>query len=286
MDYREYFPEFTFLEKLGEGASGTVYKVMDTDDNVMAMKVPFKFFESSSSFTNNISDTTAEMYMLRHFPDIPSFPKFIDAFERDLPVGSSINKKTVTIILMEYIPGTVVANIKSFSITQARNLILRLINLVMELQRKGILHMDLHQGNIMLSDDGNLRIIDLGSLCLLYGDIHTCEDFGDPRNSRLINKYSDTHQVITTIIEILRRVKPKSLNVKKLRKYLFSELDVLSDSTAKAQDEAFDRYLTKRPDVASDYSSEQEKDITIDALPTTESILKDVRSMVGKLLVR
>ena len=214
VSYSEHFPEYTLLEELGSGSYGIVYKVMDANNNVMAMKIP-----NGKSLR---SDIEREIYFLNLLSDIPSFPRLIGTFERSVPTRYGSMYEGV-VILMEYISGTPIDRVRSFTQKRAREVIKDISVTVLELHRRGILHMDLQPRNIMITDTGDVRIIDLGVSCFLEGTSYPCSSIHPFGLTSRGMKDRDVLKLITSFVAILRNTYPHDTNVARVNEYLVKQ---------------------------------------------------------------
>lgn len=144
---------YEVIEELGTGGMGAVYKVFDKK---LEEEVALKLLN----------------------PDIPVDEKTIDRFRNELKISRKIAHRNVCkmydlgedkntyYITMEYIRGE---NLKQsiekagrFSTSYAISIAKQLCKGLAEAHRLGVIHRDLKPQNIMLDDEGNVRIMDFG----------------------------------------------------------------------------------------------------------------------------
>ncbi|MBV9946389.1 MAG: serine/threonine protein kinase [Myxococcales bacterium] len=145
---------FFLLEEIGHGGMSTVFKARDLRNGgeTVAVKVPLPQYSSglgSWSMTQREAEIGAT---LRH----PSIVRFI-------PLAPNKSRLVVT----EYLVGTPLAprigNGRHLSEDEALDLASRLCEAVDYLHGQGIVHYDLKPGNVMLCEDGSIRVIDFGA---------------------------------------------------------------------------------------------------------------------------
>ncbi len=143
---------YKILEKLGEGGMGIVYKA---EDNKLKREVAIKFLpgfissdeEERARFTNEAQAAAA----LNH-PNIAT----IHAIEET---------KDQVFFVMEYINGPELKDkIKKgiLSIEESINIIEQIAKGLQEAHQKGIMHRDIKSNNIMLTQTGQVKIMDFG----------------------------------------------------------------------------------------------------------------------------
>jgi len=144
---------YEFMEELGKGGMGKVYKVFDT----------------------RIKEEVA-LKLLK--PEISDDEKTIERFTNELKFSRKIVHKNVCrmydlgeeegahYITMEYVPGE---DLKSFirraaplSIGKSVSIARQICEGLSEAHSVGVVHRDLKPGNIMIDKDGNARIMDFG----------------------------------------------------------------------------------------------------------------------------
>jgi serine/threonine protein kinase/Tfp pilus assembly protein PilF len=148
----ETVSHYKILEKLGEGGMGVVYKAEDTKlKRTVALKfLPSKALgteEEEKRFLNEAQAAAA----LNH-PNIATIHE-IDEFEGD------------TYIVMEYVEGE---NLKEkinsgpIKIDKAIDIAIQVAEGLQHAHKKEIVHRDIKSDNIMLTEDGQVKIMDFG----------------------------------------------------------------------------------------------------------------------------
>jgi len=165
---------FRIVSRLGSGSYGIVYLAIDvnTKKYVALKKIDLsdddseelKFIENELSIWKILSDKCSTFV-----------PRLYDWFCRG---------ETLTII-MEYIEGkSIVEYRKKGGANEFHKIIMSMALGIQCLHKNNIIHMDLHPGNILITYDGEAKIIDFGLSCF---DISSCsmtnEFLADARES-------------------------------------------------------------------------------------------------------
>ena len=149
---------YTILQELGSGAFGTVYKVENSEQEAFALKA-YRHNSSSVSFFSPYEDCDREFSR----GQVLDHPHIIKSFEV-FPYESASNKQTNNIIL-QLVEGQTISNTPAGSLSKEEGIqaALQIYDALNYAFMSGYLHLDLHEGNVMLSDQADLMIIDLAS---------------------------------------------------------------------------------------------------------------------------
>jgi formylglycine-generating enzyme required for sulfatase activity/tRNA A-37 threonylcarbamoyl transferase component Bud32 len=144
---------FEILEKLGEGGMGAVYKARDTR---LKRLVSLKF----------VSDR------------LSTHPGEREALKREAQLAASLNHPNVgtvyeldesdgeVFLVMEYLPGTTLGERlhegDPLPLEQAFNFAVQIAGGLHAAHQAGLLHGDIKSGNIMVTPDGRIKIVDFG----------------------------------------------------------------------------------------------------------------------------
>ncbi len=163
---------YKITDKLGQGGMGVVYKAEDTK---LRREVAIKFLPHS------LTASTKDKEKLK--------------IEAQIAAGlNHTNIATVyaieefgddTFIVMEYVKGKELkeiiknsANIKN-KLDDFLNLAIQITEGINAAHKKGIIHRDIKSSNIMLSDDGRIRVMDFG-LAHIHGDTNITKKGSTP----------------------------------------------------------------------------------------------------------
>ncbi|MFC1595550.1 protein kinase [Gemmatimonadota bacterium] len=143
---------YKIVDKLGEGGMGAVYKAEDTTLNrLVAIK----------ALSSHLSDNDEAQ----------------ERFVREAQAASSLNHSNITtvyelledegeqFIVMEYVDGKTIRDVVESSRVSIRKAVDTLIQAAEALEaahNKGILHRDVKSANIMISMEGNVKVMDFG----------------------------------------------------------------------------------------------------------------------------
>ena len=149
----EQIPGYQLLEKLGQGAMGTVYKARQMSMNrLVAVKI-----------LN---------------PRLAAKPDFIARFTREAVLAAKLSHNNIVqaidvgsagelhFFVMEYVPGTTIKDEleagKIYEEKEAIDIILQIAQAVQHAWRRGLIHRDIKPANIILTLDGIAKLSDLG----------------------------------------------------------------------------------------------------------------------------
>ena len=145
---------FLLLEEIGHGGMATVFKARDLEDGgqLVAVKVPLPQY-SSGVGSWSMGQREAEIgARLRH----PGILRFV-------PLAPNGHR---SVVVTEYLVGTTLAarvgKGRCLPEAEALRIASRLCEAVDYLHGEQVVHYDLKPGNVMLCEDGSLRVIDFG----------------------------------------------------------------------------------------------------------------------------
>ncbi len=142
--------KYKILSALGSGGFGTVYLAEDTwIDKKVALKVPHR---QSTNFGELLREPRL-LASLNH----PNIVTVLTAEKQD----------SVFFIVMEYVAGETLENIigreGALELTRALDFTCQICNAVDHAHRQNVLHRDLRPANIMIADNGLVKVADFGT---------------------------------------------------------------------------------------------------------------------------
>ncbi|MGA7124223.1 MAG: serine/threonine-protein kinase [Polyangiaceae bacterium] len=144
---------FLLLEVIGRGGMATVFKAQDLEKGgLVAVKIPLPEY-SSGVGSWSMTQREAEIGIRLRHPNIVRF----------IPLAPAKHR---SIVVTEYIPGEPLASRigrgRSLPEAEALRIASSLCDAADYLHRQEIVHYDLKPGNVMLCEDGSIRVIDFG----------------------------------------------------------------------------------------------------------------------------
>jgi serine/threonine protein kinase/predicted Zn-dependent protease len=143
---------YKILDKLGEGGMGVVYKAQDTKlDRIVALKFLPKHLLCDEEAKTRFAHEAKAASALNH-------TNITTIYEIDEVEGECF-------ICMEYIEGKSIKELikqKMLSIEEILNISIQIAEGLNAAHKKGIVHRDIKSDNIMLTDEGLVKIMDFG----------------------------------------------------------------------------------------------------------------------------
>jgi eukaryotic-like serine/threonine-protein kinase len=159
--------KYRIVSTLGSGGFGTVYLAEDTwIDKKVALKVPHK---QSLDFTELLKEPRL-LASLNH----PNIVTIMTAEKQD----------KVFFIVMEYVPGetleAIITREGALDLPRALDFTCQICNAVDHAHHAGVIHRDLRPGNMLVSENGVLKVTDFGTSRFLEIAAHGTTVIGSP----------------------------------------------------------------------------------------------------------
>lgn len=143
---------FQITEVIQRSGMSTIYKAIDTElGGFVALKVPHMELESDAGYFSRF-EREAEIGQRLHHPGVL---KIIPAENKSRPY-----------MVMEFLEGKtldrIIEDIRPMPLSEAIEITIRLCDILQYMHEHEVVHRDLKPGNIMVCNDGSLRIIDFG----------------------------------------------------------------------------------------------------------------------------
>ena len=144
---------YEIIERIGEGGMADVYRATDVVDNkTVAVKILKKEFAENEEFLRRFRNESKAIALLSH----PNIVKIFD-------VGFS---DRIQFIVMEYIDGFTLNEYMEqegqLDWRDAVHYILQILRALQHAHSKGIVHRDIKPQNIMMLQDGTIKVMDFG----------------------------------------------------------------------------------------------------------------------------
>ena len=199
---------YEITEQIGSGGMADVYKAVDTVENrTVAVKILKDEFSHNAEFLRRFRNESKAIAVLSH----PNIVKIYDVGLTD----------DVKFIVMEYIDGI---TLKDFIEQQgalrwkdALHFITQILRALQHAHDKGIVHRDIKPQNIMLFEDGTIKVMDFGIARFSRIDGKTLSDktvgsvhYISPEQARgdMTDERSDIYSVGVMLYEMLTGKKP------------------------------------------------------------------------------
>ncbi len=157
---------YRLLERVGAGGMGVVYRARDEHlDREVAVKVLAEGKVDDDRARRRFRKEAAALSKLNH-PNIATIHDFETVGDRDL-------------LVMEYIPGeTLREHLARGTLSEAEflNLATQIVEGLAAAHAEGVLHRDLKPGNIRMTPDGRVKLLDFGLASVLATDERTRTD--------------------------------------------------------------------------------------------------------------
>jgi len=160
--------KYKIFSTLGSGGFGTVYLAEDTwIDKKVALKVPHK---------QNLD-----------FGELLREPRLLASLNHPniVTIVTAEKQQNVFFIVMEFVPGetleAIIARDGAFDLSQVLDFTCQICNAVDHAHRHGVLHRDLRPSNVMVTDNGMVKVADFGTSRFLEIAAHGTTVIGSPQ---------------------------------------------------------------------------------------------------------
>jgi serine/threonine-protein kinase len=160
--------KYKIFSTLGSGGFGTVYLAEDTwIDKKVALKVPHK---------QNLD-----------FGELLREPRLLASLNHPniVTIVTAEKQQNVFFIVMEFVPGetleAIIARDGALDVAQALDYTCQICNAVDHAHRHGVLHRDLRPSNVIVTDNGMVKVADFGTSRFLEIAAHGTTVIGSPQ---------------------------------------------------------------------------------------------------------
>ena len=162
--------DYTFLDELGQGSTGkTILMRYETiKENFVCKKYETYYPEDKECYYDYFVNEIKILYKINH-------PNIVRVFSYYL-----YPEKYTGYIIMEYIDGTSINDYIKNNPNQINSVFEQVINGFRHLEGKKILHRDIRSSNILITNDGIVKIIDFG-----FGKKSSVEDMTNTKSITL-----------------------------------------------------------------------------------------------------
>lgn len=155
--------QYKILEKIGSGGQGTVYKALDTKlhRTVVIKVLPAELTQKTANFKR--FEREAQLCSQLDHPNICTIYDFNEA-------------NGVFYIAMQYVDGKNVRQLvagRPLALKSALSIAIQVTDALAYAHSKNIIHRDIKAGNIMVTDNGQVKILDFGLAKLLEDEVIT-----------------------------------------------------------------------------------------------------------------
>lgn len=144
--------DYKYINEIGQGGTGRTVLLLDEiiDEHFVCKKYSTYFEEDQKTYFQNFIDEIKLLHLLYHKNVVRVFNYYL------------YPESTTGYILMEYIEGDTIESYLQRNPEKINEVFLQTINGFMHLEQNDILHRDIRPENILVSNHGIPKIIDLG----------------------------------------------------------------------------------------------------------------------------
>ncbi|MEK6248416.1 MAG: serine/threonine protein kinase, partial [Planctomycetales bacterium] len=169
---RFYLKDYQIIDSIGQGGMGRVFKA---EHSIMGRVVAIKVLPKERSSKEAIASFHHEIRVLAKL-DHPNLVRAFDA-------GHDGN---VHFLVTELVPGSDLRQLirggRKLNERDAATIIAKAALGLQHAHQRGLIHRDIKPGNIMVTPDGDVKVLDLGLAGFLQSDVENV----DPRKGRIV----------------------------------------------------------------------------------------------------
>jgi serine/threonine-protein kinase len=202
--------DYIVVNPLGNGAGSQVLLISDrATGQRFALKIAKRDDEDDNP-TKFIDQTCREFEAAQKL-NHPVIVKIYDFAEKKGLLG--LFKPVEGRLLMEYIKGKTVDEVEMPQLSQLVLIFIQVASAMAHMHRRGVYHGDLKPSNIMLSDSGKVKLIDLGT-CWIKGEkknrIQGTPQYMAPEqmSDKVVNERTDVYNLGATMYRMFTGIVP------------------------------------------------------------------------------
>jgi serine/threonine protein kinase len=271
---------------LGEGGFGRTYLARDEDGNKYAVK-KFTFYSNKQSDIDLAKGwfqrEVKTLQNLNGHPHIPRFVEYIEENQELYLIQQYINGETL---------GEKINPNQVFAVKETIQLLETLLNILVDIHTKDIIHRDIKPDNIMIDNQGNLFLIDFGAVKEIIASttklqvpatrIYTKGYAPKEQINGFPRKNSDIYALGITIIELMTGLSPEDIGDDWHTK--INSSDELKNILRKMIHDEYEYRYQSAQDVINDLQKPQTVLQTQQVTPTNQSNDVSPQSAVDMIL--
>ena len=158
----DLFRQFHILEKAGEGGMGEVYRALDTKlDREVALKFLTRVGRLVPEHSDRLRQEAKSLAALSHANIVTIYD-----------IGEA---EGVPFLVLEWVPGKSLNDpslTRPWSVERFLQVALPVAEALAAAHERGIVHRDVKPGNVLVTDDGRVKLVDFGLAKVLESDLN------------------------------------------------------------------------------------------------------------------